>query len=805
MSSEISLIPLTKNMKKFIKIVLAVLLLLPFSQAASANDAQVAKSRPKVGLVLSGGGAKGAAHIGVIKYLEEVGIPIDFVAGTSMGSIVGGMYALGYTPNEILEMINSVDWNRMISNDVDRRKISFGRKVEKSSQVLTIPFSLKKKSDLHTRSFRNSLPNGIVSGDNLINLFNSLAVGYSDSLSFNNLPIPFLCIATNMMNGEAEILNNGVFTKSLRASMAIPILFDPIKINNALYVDGGLVSNFPVEQCRAMGADFIIGVSMSPGLEDNPDNLSSILKQIKQLKEIITDKDRGKYPEQCDIFISPDLKGVGMLSFNAESVARITQSGYEAASAQADKFQSLKDMLDSWGEVKPVAPAKKKAVNIVKNKVKVTKIELNGVGKDIERWMRRISTVKVGEMICKDDIDKTVSIYYGTGSYDTITYTLHEDPETPDGYILRFKFEDKVPHSFGLGFRFDTQDMLSVLLRVGINDNRMRGPKADLEAKLGGNQWLKANLSYAHLLYPKINLGYHFRHSELDVYDMDALEMNTKFLQHKLRLYISENYARTVSYGLGIEAEVLTPRKVIYSGHEVVERDLKSVNTLGAFAYFKFDNLNKSRFATRGVKGNIDFTWRDATFGKGGIKALQLGSLVFGFEGYVPIVENRLVLIPQLYGSFLFGKGAVAGKTEGWNDMFRGPVPAYPCFNNIVGGAEMGRYIDHHIPFIGLNKISFAFNHLAIARADIRVRVHKNHYLTAMFNYGRSGIDIKNFFRETRNSLVWGDLYDYNASNWWGAGIRYSIDTKVGPINFDISSSNISRKVNIYCGFGYYF
>ena len=116
----------------------------------------------------------------------------------------------------------------------------------------------------------------------------------------------------------------------------------------------------------------------------------------------------------------------------------------------------------------------------------------------------------------------------------------------------------------------------------------------------------------------------------------------------------------------------------------------------------------------------------------------------------------------------------------------------------------MGRYIDHHLPFIGLNKPSFAFNNLAIARADIRVRVHKNHYLTAMFNYARSGIDLKNFFKESE-TLRWGELYNYNASNWWGAGIRYSIDTKVGPLNLDVSSSNISKSVNLYFSFGYYF
>ena len=183
---------------------------------------------------------------------------------------------------------------------------------------------------------------------------------------------------------------------------------------------------------------------------------------------------------------------------------------------------------------------------------------------------------------------------------------------------------------------------------------------------------------------------------------------------------------------------------------------------------------------------------------------LGFGSVVFGIEGYVPIINNRLVFIPQMYGSVLFGKGATNGKTDSWNPMFNGPVPAYPAMNNVIGGTEMGRYINQQLPFIGLNKISMAFNNVAILRTDFRVRLFKNHYLTAMVNYARSSIDLKSFFTQGEE-LKWGELYSYNASNWWGAGLRYSIDTKLGPISLDISSSNISKKVNAYFSLGYYF
>ena len=792
-------------MGKSFRIALSILLL-SITISAYSQDTTSVKARPKVGLVLSGGGAKGAAHIGVLKYIEEAGIPIDYIAGTSMGAIVGGMYALGYSSDEILELISAVDWDRLISNQVDRQRTSYESKRRSKTQLATIPFSVGTDTEeLQSRSFKNSLPTGIVTGDNLINLFNSLSVGYSDPIDFDELPIPFLCIATNVVTGKADILDKGIFAKSLRASMAIPVLFDPVTIGNTLYADGGLLNNFPAEQCRAMGADFVIGVSMSSGLEKDTANLSSPFSQIQQLKVIITDRDFDNYHKMCDIFISPELNGVGMLSFDAESVARMTSSGYEAASRSEAEFQALKKLVfnDSTSGEED-SRTTKKAINILQNKILISGIEMDGVENDIEKWMRRKCTVRVGDMICKDDIDRSVSLYYGTGNYASITYTLHEDSSAEGGYILRFKFIPNPPHDFGVGLRFDSQDMLSVLLHTGFNSNRMSGFKADISTKLGSNQWLTAKFSYGHLLYPRINLSYNFRNSELDAYDMDALVMNMKFLQHKFRLYLSENYSRTISVGVGLEADLLTPRKVMYQHNEACERDYSQANTLGSFAYIHYDNLNKSSFATRGLAGKVDFTWKDMLFTPEGTNTMSYGSVTFGLEGYIPIIEERIVLIPQLYGSFLFGKGSVNGISDSWSPLFNGPVPAYPSMNNVIGGAEKGRYIDQQLPFIGIKNLSLAFNNVAVARADLRARLFGNHYLTAIFNYARSSIDLKNFFKE-RDELVWGDLYDYNSSDWWGAGLRYSIDTKMGPLSFEISSSNISKNVNLYFSLGHYF
>lgn len=781
---------------------------LSYTAYSQEQDSTLVQARPKVGLVLSGGGAKGAAHIGVIKYLEEVGIPIDYIAGTSMGAIVGGMYALGYSSDELLEIISNVDWNQLISNQVDRQQISYQRKQENSTEILSFPFSVKTgQEELQTQSFKNSLPTGIVSGDNLINLFNSLSVGYSDSTDFSNMPTPFLCIATNLLNGEGEVMDHGSFSKAIRASMAIPVLFDPVSIDQSLYADGGLINNFPAEQCRAMGADFVIGVSMSQGLENDPKKITSIFTQVTQIMRIITDKEYDNYHQLCDIFISPELKGVGMLSFDAESIAKVTQSGYEAAAKQEDTFLALREKLFAGAETiqKEDNRNPQKARNILEEKVLISGVEMAGINdRLLESWIERKCTIQAGDSVSKKDIDKSVSIYYGTGNYASITYSLHEDPAQEGAYRLKLKFIENPANHFGLGFHFDSQDWLSLLLHVGANSKRMNGFKADLQTKLGGNQWLNANLSFGHRLYPRINLAYQFRNSELDAYDMDQLVMNKKFLQHKVRLYLSENYSRTVHFGAGVEAQFLNPRKVMYPHYDTADEDYQPVNTLGTFAFLHVDNLNKNSFATRGVKGKVDFSWKDMQYSSQGTRKMGLGSLILAFESYIPIVEDRLVLVPQLYGSLLFGEGATSGEKESWNPLFKGPVPTYPTMNNVIGGAEMGRYIDQQLPFIGVNKISLAFNNIAIARLDLRTRLFENHYLTAIINFARSSVDLENFFAET-DPLRWPEFYQYNASNWWGAGLRYSIDTKIGALSFDISSSNISRRPNLYFSLGHYF
>lgn len=788
----------------------ALLLLLTFnyetkaqndSIANSNQETNVAPSRPKIGLVLSGGGAKGAAHIGVIKYLEEQGIPIDFVTGTSMGSIVGGLYALGYSPDEMIEIITNIDWNQLISNNVDRRKISYNAKERKSRELFEINFSSQKDS-VYTDPLKQTLPSGIVSGDHLSNLFSALSVGYADSIDFNDLPIPFACIATDLITGNAETLNKGVFSSAIRSSMAIPILFNPVEMNGTVYVDGGLSNNFPVDICRQMGADFVIGVSMSPGLSKDPKKLKTVFSQIKQLKEIMTDKNSNYYDDNCDVFIRPELKGVGMLSFDAESVAIVTNSGYEAASAYKDKFNELKDILSQYPATDNKTN-KKSAINIIKNKLYISKIEMEGVDSETARWLKRKLFIKEGTMMDKAYIDNIIATYFGLGVFSNITYSIHNDPEKDDAYILRMHFKKAKDHEFGLGMNYDSQEALSLHLHLGFNKNKMKGFKTNIDAKIGYNLNINTTLSYERPLMPNFNLAYQFISNDFDVYTKkNEMDMNVWYFKHDFKFFLSDYFFRNIRLRGGINMEFYRQEKALYATLVSNKLQDSDVNMLGLFASFNYDNLNEVKFPTRGIKTSLNFSHKPKEFLDGSFKNFNLSNFMFAFEGYIPMFKERLVLIPQAYGSFLFGPGATSGKNLPDDNNFKGPVPKYMYYNNFAGGTIMGRYFDYQVPLVGTSHTVLGFNNIFVLRLDLRYHIGGRHYITLMFNAMRESINFENMLTET-SPLLWPEYYDYNAANVLGAGIKYTLDTKLGPISLEFSSVDKYKDYNVYLNIGF--
>lgn len=306
------------------------------SSVADTLPRVVPHQRPRVAVVLSGGGAKGMAHIGVLKVLERAGIPVDIVTGTSMGSIVGGLYSVGLSATQLDSLVRRQDWPFLLS---DRAVYSSedleGRRVQST-------YFFSKTLRLHKRHLTGAT--GVIEGKNLMRLFRHLTVGYTDSMSFDSLPRRFACVATNIVDNTEYDFHSGVLAEAMRTSMSIPGVFTPVRKGDRVLVDGGLRNNYPADLARAMGAVYIIGATVQgpPKTADDLANGSSVLGQIVDVNC------KNKYDDNLkltDIAIRVDTRGYNAASFTPAAIDTLIRRGEEEAMRHWDELIALKCRL----------------------------------------------------------------------------------------------------------------------------------------------------------------------------------------------------------------------------------------------------------------------------------------------------------------------------------------------------------------------------------------------------------------------------------------------------------------------------
>ncbi|MDE5574506.1 MAG: patatin-like phospholipase family protein, partial [Bacteroidales bacterium] len=313
-------------MRRFLYILLLITLLWPLSDAIHAQDVptrpKLKGERPRIGLVLSGGGAKGMAHVGVIKVLEELNIPIDYIAGTSMGSIIGGLYAYGYSAHELDSILRATDWGKLLNDAPDWRDVFY---MNKSNYLLNLPWGMNEDKT-------GFAPMGLLKGQHVSNLFYTLTSQAYRYKRFENFNIPFFCVAADIVKGEPIYLDSGNLALSMRASMAIPSVFTPVKIDSMVLVDGGVLNNFPVDKMLEKDVDIIIGVDVgfSYAGVDNTSNFMDVLEEVVFMgakSRVMANRER------CHVFIKPNMTGLSTASFNkADSIlARGEQAARDSA------------------------------------------------------------------------------------------------------------------------------------------------------------------------------------------------------------------------------------------------------------------------------------------------------------------------------------------------------------------------------------------------------------------------------------------------------------------------------------------
>ena len=381
------------------------LLVILFTCQTAHLNAQTASQRPKLGLALSGGGAKGLAHIGVMKVMEEAGLRPDYITGVSMGSIIGGMYALGYSPDSIMSMFRSFDLDAALADRIDEDKVIFLEKKHVHNSLISLPITREKIL----------IPTGLINGQLIeggLNYFLWPALTIND---FSELPIPYLCVGTDIVTGKKVELTHGYLPDAIRASMAIPSVFTPVRIDTALLVDGGVVRNYAASELRDMGADIVIGsyVSFKGITEEDLESVYGILKQIGLLTSF------ADYEEQkrvTDIMIEPDLKDVSTLSFT--NIDSIVDKGYRDALPYRDLFRKLADSLNAFGPQDPVRP------------VPFTKyysfdtIVVTGNNVISDEQIIGVLDIKPGEEADRDLLAERIELLYGKNWFEKVKYRV---------------------------------------------------------------------------------------------------------------------------------------------------------------------------------------------------------------------------------------------------------------------------------------------------------------------------------------------------------------------------------------------
>jgi NTE family protein len=469
-----------------------------------ASTATIAEARPKVGLALSGGGARGVAHIGVLKVLEAQQIPIDYIAGTSMGAIVGGLYASGMSSAELEALVNNIEWDKAFQDEPTRETLNFKQKNDQFRNKALAKVSIDKKREL-------SNPLGLLEGQNLYQMLKGYIAQPSHIKHFDDFPIPFRAVASDLGHGKPYVFDRGDLATAIRASMSIPGLLAPVKHQGLLLADGGIVNNLPVDVVKEMGADVVIAVDIGTPLSSTGD-IKSVLSIMDQLATIMT---RGNTEERIamlddqDILITPSLGDITTGSFD-RSVEAITP-GITAANAQLDKLRPLSVDRASWQALR----ARKKHQTEPVSPRAVSLIKLRNNSEVADTMLHKAMEPHLGKPYNQADIDKTLEKLYAQDYFALIDADQIEH-HGQTGILLRTRgksqgtssirlqatlendFDNNAPYNFAIAGTFKPMNTyggeLRTELQIGYEPHLLLDyyQPFSLTSKGFLNPWLKA-------------------------------------------------------------------------------------------------------------------------------------------------------------------------------------------------------------------------------------------------------------------------------------------------------------------------
>ena len=739
-------------MKKqiFSTLVLSIGILLPFSLHSQ-------EQRKKVGVVLSGGGAKGMAHIKALKVIEEAGILIDYIAGTSMGAIVGGLYAIGYTPEQLDSMVRKQNWTFLLSDRIKRSAMSLTDRERSEKFIVSIPFTKSPKDAASS--------GGIIKGQNLANLFSDLTMGYHDSINFDKLPIPFACVAANVVNGEQIIFHNGILSTAMRASMAIPGVFTPVRQDSMVLVDGGIVNNYPADVVKAMGADVIIGVDVQNALK-KADKLNSAPDILGQIVDITCQSNHEKNVDLTDTYIRVNVDGYSSASFTPAAIDTLMRRGEEAAKAQWNSLLALKKKIGISDNYVPKRHGPYSSLSNVRT-IYVTDISFSGVEADDKKWLMKKCNLKENSNITTQQIEQALYQLRGSQSYSSASYTL---TDTPEGYHLNFLLQAKYEKRINLGIRFDSEEIASLLIN-GTADLKTHIPsRLSLTGRLGKQYAARIDYTLEPMQQRNFNFSYMFQYNDINIYEEGERAYNTTYKYHLAEFGFSDVWYKNFRFGLGFRFEYYKYKDFLFKKPEFIGLDVESEHFLSYFAQVHYNTYDKGYFPSKGSDFKAAYSLYTDNMAQYNEQA-PFSALSASWASVIP-ATRRFSIIPSIYGRVLIGKG----------------IP-YPL-KNAIGGEVYGFYIPQQLPFAGVTNMELMENSIIITSLKFRQRMGSIHYLTLTGNYGLTD---SHFFEILKGKQL------------FGISAGYGMDSVFGPLEISLGYSNQTDKGSCFVNLGYYF
>jgi len=739
-------------MKKIILMLLAVMIMVTVS---AQTDSTTAK-RKRVAVVLSGGGAKGMAHIGVLKVLEKAGIPVDIVTGTSMGSIIGGLYAIGYNANSLDSMVRVQDWSYVITDKEDLRRQSLGDRKKQNTYLISTGMTIGK---------RDMNAGGIIKGKNLAELFQQLCVGFTDSLDFSrDLPIPFACVATDIIENNEVDFHSGRLPQAMRASMAIPAAFSPVRIGDMVLVDGGLKNNYPADLAREMGAEVIIGVTVQ-GAPKSAEEVSGTMSILSQIIDVNCKNKVNENLTITDLHLQVNTKGYGSASFSQAAIDTLIRRGEEEAMRHWDDIIALKRQIGIDETFRPVILQPLRP-QVMTEKQRVTSYTFENMTPQAERFLQQKFHLNK-----TDSIDAQLEQEITTSMRIDLFYQTAECRLVPEGDGVRVILSAGNRKSVQLhaGVRYDMEEYAAVQLGLDIPLRTAVPVNTDITLRLGRRLMARGEITVHPRSFTRPTFSYTFRRNDVDIYTEGKLDYNIRYNQFQAEFLPFNFNFRHFNLQMGLRWDYLHYRDKLGSATSK-QVTLENEHFYSYRARLNYNSEDSWYFPTRGARFNAEYAYLTDNFaqldknaGMSEVSADWRMSFTIG---------SRFTIQPMLYGRMLFGS----------------VIPA--VFGNTVGGEWFGHYVEQQMPFAGIGNMEYVSHHFLAAQLQAQERIGNNSYVLLRLAAAQQADKTKELL---------------NHSTLLGVQATYYYNTIVGPVGASLGYSNRTKKPYFYLNLGYEF